>query len=967
LLAGINHEHTSRQLEQNKMKLGACVASLCFSLHLVVTEAQPVQAPSSGVLNDFPIWQTGSMPVDWSARVPTERPIDPPVMPTGGDDSTTMDPTYTYITEMPTTSPIDNPKPAPTKMPVAQPTKTPAPEQAMQPMTPVVSPFVAVSPMMPVNAPVTVMDPTQKPASPNSPDNDPPIFQEGTVDAPTPAQVAPVPNNIPVVVPFAVVVPPTALVDPGFTGGIEMPAPVEAPTISGDTIPVVNPFVAVSPSRPADSSLGEDGIPPPAPVEAPTLSSDGDTIPVVAPFVVVGEDGITSPVAVPTISADTIPVLAPFVAVSPGGPVDSPPEEDEIASAPVETPTISSDTIPVVAPFVIVSPGGPAVGEDGIAAAPVETPTISSDTIPVIAPFAATSPSSSMSPPVDDNSAPSSVAAPTISADTIPVVAPFVVVSPSGPEFGQEGTEVPVPISLPTDAPVVAPTDAPTASPSKQPIQILPPNLLWNEEFDQDALNNTLWNVREGQNKRSDHHVYEKRQVDVDLDTLEITVDRRGFMTDDGFKVIYPTGSVNTAMRFWFKYGTVSFRVWMPDSDQGLQPRLSLVGQDSEIMVALLGTSSQPNKHVISALLYRDGRNSMVERASIDFETDLSQDYHEYTVSWTPSMISTYVDQVQILQTDSSNIAAFQKAAYLLIDLGVAPVEDPERITAPTPGTMIVEYVRIFDYDGTAQLLSDDGIGAPTTLSPTQAPSSLPSVSPSLEPSIDPSSLPSVEPTVIPSRDPSGIPSSSPSQGPTLEPSSEPSLLPSALPSTAPFVPTAMPSLAPTLDPSGEPTDLLSSYPSLVPTLAPTHLPSTSPSAMPLSEPSVEPSIQPSVMPSLEPSTFPTSVPSALPSTAPSMLPSTEPSTEPSIVPSGTPSTYPSVEPSTIPSGSPSGEPSTHPSGMPALPPAQVQPDTLPSVTDSDFYSAQGDQSGSSTKGKGNRHRRTASDTGRKG
>ena len=270
------------------------------------------------------------------------------------------------------------------------------------------------------------------------------------------------------------------------------------------------------------------------------------------------------------------------------------------------------------------------------------------------------------------------------------------------------------------------------------------PMLVWSDDFDKNVLEPTVWNVREGPHPDNAMAVYEKAQVYVDMDSLDISATpHMGGMS--------ATGLVDTASRFWFKYGMVTFRAWMPGSETGTVPRLSLVGENSEIRLTLLG-----NQQVESSLNYRVGRENLVETGTASFAADLTKDFHVYKVVWTPNYIATYVDGIRVLDTLITNLGAFQKPHYLMMELSVG-------MTAPTtPGTMMIDSVRVFNYDGLTELLGAEGVGASTVLGPSMMPSTAPSTPPSFLPSSGPSTAPSFMPSTYPSLIPSSLPSNMP-------------------------------------------------------------------------------------------------------------------------------------------------------------------------------------------------------------
>ena len=127
------------------------------------------------------------------------------------------------------------------------------------------------------------------------------------------------------------------------------------------------------------------------------------------------------------------------------------------------------------------------------------------------------------------------------------------------------------------------------------------PPVVWSDEFDMDVLKPDVWNVHEGPHPDNVMAVYEKAQVNVGMGSLNMfALPRVGAVSS--------TSKVDSEARFWFKYGMVTFRAWMPGTETGTVPCLSLIGQDTEIRVTM-----PSNQQVESSLHYLVGREMMVE------------------------------------------------------------------------------------------------------------------------------------------------------------------------------------------------------------------------------------------------------------------------------------------------------------------------------------------------------------------
>lgn len=198
---------------------------------------------------------------------------------------------------------------------------------------------------------------------------------------------------------------------------------------------------------------------------------------------------------------------------------------------------------------------------------------------------------------------------------------------------------------------------------------------------------------------------------------------------------------------------------------------------------------------------------------SYDSPEDLTQDFHVYKMEWTPTKISTYVDDDWIWEMDISDAecpscSELHQPHHILLNMAVGggftsggesssaassscagssssagasssggcPSRGPEDITAPLPGEMQVDWIRLYDNGST--IISTPGPTMPPTLVPipvTNAP-----VQPTPAPTVsNRQPLVTPEPTKAPTPRPTVAVFMTPTDPPIPVSTREPVILPS--------------------------------------------------------------------------------------------------------------------------------------------------------------------------------------------
>ncbi|GHO83169.1 hypothetical protein KSZ_11750 [Dictyobacter formicarum] len=166
----------------------------------------------------------------------------------------------------------------------------------------------------------------------------------------------------------------------------------------------------------------------------------------------------------------------------------------------------------------------------------------------------------------------------------------------------------------------------------------------------------------------------------------------------DGY--LYTSGAITTENKFSFKYGRVDIRARLPKT-QGYWPALWLLPK------RVVGI--EPFEIDIMELLGKDPRTvHMTNYWGTSKNTegfigpDFSQNYHEFSVVWTHTSISWYIDGMPRFK---STQGISDQSMYLIINstLGGSWAGNPDKSTV-LPQYMDVDYVRI--YQPTPEILN---------------------------------------------------------------------------------------------------------------------------------------------------------------------------------------------------------------------------------------------------------------------
>jgi beta-glucanase (GH16 family) len=236
-----------------------------------------------------------------------------------------------------------------------------------------------------------------------------------------------------------------------------------------------------------------------------------------------------------------------------------------------------------------------------------------------------------------------------------------------------------------------------------------PWELVFQDEFDGNALDTSVWTIETGSNFGTQQKDYDRAEnIEVKNGHLVITARKEAFGGED-----YTSGRMKTAGKKSWTYGRFEARMRIPHG-QGMWPAFWLLGADFEQkgwpdcgeIDVMENRGSELSK--VHGSLHGPGYSggSSYTQAFTLKEGVFHEDFHVFAIEWEPKVIRWYVDG-ELYQTRSAETFprskrwVFDRPFFMIVNLAVGGMfgGDPDSRTV-FPQTLDVDWVRVYARGG---------------------------------------------------------------------------------------------------------------------------------------------------------------------------------------------------------------------------------------------------------------------------
>lgn len=258
----------------------------------------------------------------------------------------------------------------------------------------------------------------------------------------------------------------------------------------------------------------------------------------------------------------------------------------------------------------------------------------------------------------------------------------------------------------------------------KAQVDVIYKDLVWSDEFTTNgAVDATNW-FHQTQlpaggswfNGELQHYTDRIDNSYVDNGSLKIVAKKETY-TNQSVTKEYTSARLNS--KFAFLYGRVDIRAKIP-KDVGTWPALWMLGknvnEDGGFFDAIYGNSdwpacgeidilehgitrSQPDNYIQSALHTPSSSGNTVNIGGVVVGDNIANNYHIYSMNWSPNQISFLVDGVVYYTYNpaikNANTWPFDKEQYLLLNIAMGGVAGPINPSF-TQTAMDVDYIRVY-------------------------------------------------------------------------------------------------------------------------------------------------------------------------------------------------------------------------------------------------------------------------------
>ena len=231
-------------------------------------------------------------------------------------------------------------------------------------------------------------------------------------------------------------------------------------------------------------------------------------------------------------------------------------------------------------------------------------------------------------------------------------------------------------------------------------------SLVWSDEFDVSTVNASNWTFEIGTGTwgwgNNELQYYQEDNTSIIDGNLVIEARRQTLESSN-----YTSSRLITRDKKSFRYGRVDIRAVMPEG-QGIWPALWMLGSNHfqvgwptcgeiDIMEMIGGGDGRDN--VLRGTAHWNQGGHVSYGQGYTNESNLSEEYHVYSIVWDEENIRWYFDDINFNTMDitPAELSAFHNNFYFIMNVAVGGQwpGSPDNTTL-FPQWMIVDYIRVF-------------------------------------------------------------------------------------------------------------------------------------------------------------------------------------------------------------------------------------------------------------------------------
>lgn len=228
-------------------------------------------------------------------------------------------------------------------------------------------------------------------------------------------------------------------------------------------------------------------------------------------------------------------------------------------------------------------------------------------------------------------------------------------------------------------------------------------NLIWSDEFDTDGAPDSTkwghdlgWGVNGWGNFEEQYYTDSPENIIVENGVLKITAKAQNFGGKN-----YTSARIKSQGKFEFTYGKVEFRAKLPTGG-GTWPALWMLGANfesvgwpscGEIDVMEHVGNQQDIIHGTLHLPGNSGGNAVGNSINVP---GVSDEFHIYSVIWTPQIIKFYVDGQQYHTFVNNSSVPFNHDFFLIMNVAMGGNFGGDIQAGFVESSMEVDYVRVY-------------------------------------------------------------------------------------------------------------------------------------------------------------------------------------------------------------------------------------------------------------------------------